>query len=276
MTNTVLAERAREAADHLRGRGVGVPRASFVLGSGLSGALRLERSVRVPFDEVPGFPRGALAGHDRVVEFGEAEGVPVLVLRGRAHHYEGISLADATFPIRVLRALGAPWVALANACGGIDPTLEVGDVVLITDHLNLMGDNPLVGPNDDALGPRFPDMSRAYDRGLLLRAEEVARSASITTRRGVYAAVPGPHYETPAEIRMLRTCGADLVGMSTVPETIVAVHGGMKVLGISIVTDLAHPESLEPLTHDEVVRAAERARPHVDAILRGLLKGEVA
>lgn len=276
MSTPALIDRVREAADLLRSRGVGAAEASCVLGSGLSGALPFTGAVRVSFEDVPGFPKGTLAGHDRVLEWGESEGTPVLVLRGRAHHYEGISLAEATFPIRVLRELGARWVALANASGGIDPTLEVGDIVLLTDHLNLMGDNPLVGPNDERLGPRFPDMSHAYDRALLHRAEAVARSASITTRRGVYAAVAGPHYETPAEIRMLRTCGADLVGMSTVPEAIVAVHGGMRVLGISVVTDLAHPEDLEPLTHDEVVQAAERARPSVDAILRGLVKGDAA
>jgi len=276
MGTPALASRVRDSASGLRSRGVDTPRAAFVLGSGLSGVLELDAPVRIPFEEIPGFPSGTLPGHDRAFEFGRAGGIPVVVLRGRAHYYEGLSLAEVTFPVRVLRELGAPWVALVNASGAIDPTFSVGDLVLLWDHLNLMGENPLVGPNDDALGPRFPDMSRAYDRELIERAESAARAASISTRRGVYAAVSGPHYETPAEIRMLRTCGADLVGMSTVPETIVAVHAGLRVLGLSVVTDLAFPEQLAPLLHEDVVRAAERAAPNVDRILRGLLNGETA
>ncbi len=179
-----------------------------------------------------------------------------------------------TFPIRVVRALAPRWLAILNAAGGIQPDYEVGDIVLISDHINWMGDNALAGPNDDALGPRFPDMSKAYDEELRRRAREVAEAASIPVHEGVYAAVAGPNYETPAEIRMLRLAGADLVGMSTVPEVIVAVHGGSRVLGMSIVTDRAVPEELEPLSHDDVVRAAEAAAPRVGTILAGLVEGE--
>jgi purine-nucleoside phosphorylase len=247
-----------------------------VLGSGLSDVLRLDGAVSVPFDGIPSFPRGALAGHDRRLEFGTAGGRPVLVLRGRAHLYEGLDLASATLPVRAARALGAPWIALVNAAGGLDPAHRVGDLVLLRDHINLMGDNPLIGENDDALGPRFPDLSRAYDAGLLDRAEAAARAAGVRTRRGVYAAVAGPTYETPAELRMIRAMGADLVGMSTVPETIVAVHGGMRVLAISVVTDLADPDRLEPLSHEQVVRAAREAGAGVDAVLRGVIAGEGA
>jgi purine-nucleoside phosphorylase len=271
---TRLRERIGEAAAFLRGKGVGAPVAAVVTGSGLSDVLALEDRVSVPAAEVPGFPRGAVKGHAQSVEFGTAEGVPLLVLRGRAHYYEGVDLAEATFPVRVVRELGARWIALTNAAGGIRSSYRVGDVVRITDHLNLIGTNPLIGPNDDELGPRFPDLSSAYDPALGRRADEAATEASVPLRHGVYAAVAGPHYETSAELRMLRTMGADLVGMSTVPETIVAVHAGLKVLGLSVVTDLALPEEPEPLAHDAVVTAAAEAAPRVDAILRGVLRRE--
>jgi purine-nucleoside phosphorylase len=271
-----LSGRIREAAAFLQARGVGVPAAAVVLGSGLSDVLRLPDAVTVPFGEIPSFPRGALAGHDRRVEFGTVGGRPVLAVRGRAHLYEGFDAISATLPVRVAQALGAPWIALVNAAGGLDPEHRVGDLVLIRDHINLMGDNPLIGENDDTLGPRFPDLSRAYDAGLLERAEAAAAAAGLRTRRGVYAAVSGPTYETPAELRMIRAMGADLVGMSTVPETIVAVHGGMRVLGISVVTDLADPDQPEPLAHEQVVRAARDAGAGVDAVLRGVIAGESA
>ena len=274
MSASVLSERIQETVGFLRERGVGTPRATFVLGSGLSGILPVDGGVRVPYAEIPGFPAGKLQGHERVLEFGMIEGAPVLVLRGRVHYYEGAELPEVVFPVRVAKGLGSSWIGLLNAAGGMNPSHEVGDIVLLTDHLNFMGDNPLVGPNDDTLGPRFPDMSRAYDRMLITRAEGAANAASIRTLRGVYAAVAGPTYETPAEIRMLRLFGADLVGMSTVPETIAAVHCGLSVLGISIVTDLAFPEELAPLSHDEVVKAANEAAPRVEAILRGVLVGE--
>jgi purine-nucleoside phosphorylase len=273
---TVLSDRVRESVAFLRKRGVEKPVAAVVLGSGLSQALELDRAVSVPFGDVPGFPRGTVAGHDHTLEFGACAGRPVLVLRGRVHYYEGASLAEATFPIRVVTGLRPRWLALVNAAGGIRREYAVGDIVLLTDHINWMGDNPLVGPNDDSLGPRFPDMSRAYDADLLRRAETAARRAGVRTHRGVYAAVAGPTYETPAEIRMLRLAGADLVGMSTVPETIVAVHGGLEVLGMSVVTDSAVPEELEPLSHEDVVRMAREAAPRAGAILRGMLEEEAA
>jgi purine-nucleoside phosphorylase len=190
------------------------------------------------------------------------------------HYYEGVDLSEATLPVRVVRSLGARWIGLTNAAGGIDPAYEVGDLVLLTDHLNLMGDNPLIGPNVDEWGPRFPDMSGAYDRSLRRRAEAVALAEGIAVRHGVYAAVSGPTYETPAELRLLRLAGADLVGMSTVPETIVAVHGGLKVLGLSVVTDLAVPEAATPVSHAEVVHAAGEAAPRVESILTGVIRGE--
>jgi purine-nucleoside phosphorylase len=274
--NASLADRIGEAVRALRGRGVGTPRATFVLGSGLSGAVATSNPVVVPFEEIPGFPRGHLAGHDRRLEFGQLASRPVLVLHGRAHYYEGVELREATFPVRVARALGSRWIGLLNAAGGLDPAHAPGDIVLIADHINLMGDNPLIGPNDETLGPRFPDLSRAYDPELLDRAEAAARKLGVPVRRGVYAAVSGPHYETAAELRMLRLLGADLVGMSTVPETIVAAHGGLMVLGISVVTDRADPDALSVLSHEDVVRAAREAAPRVGGILREVLAGEPA
>jgi purine-nucleoside phosphorylase len=271
---TRLSEQVRDSVAFLREAGVGDPVAAFVLGSGLSGALELDGAVSVPFSEIPGFPRGAVAGHEHRLEFGTCAGRPVLVLRGRVHYYEGATLGEVTFPIRVVRGLAPRWLAVLNAAGGIRADYAVGDIVFLTDHINWMGDNPLVGENDDSLGPRFPDMSTVYDAELLRRAEAVAGSASVSTHRGVYAAVAGPNYETPAEIRMLRLAGADLVGMSTVPEVIVAAHGGLKVLGVSVVTDAAVPEELEPLSHEDVVRAARQAAPRVGVILRGMVEGE--
>lgn len=268
----MLAGRIEEAAAFLRRRGVGDVEAAVVLGSGLSGALPLRDAVSVPFEEIPHFPRGGVAGHPRRVEFGAIAGRACLVVRGRVHYYEGVDPADCAVPVRVARALGAGWIGLTNAAGALRPVYDVGDVVALTDHLNLTGESPLAGPNDDDLGTRFPDLGAAYDPALLRAADAAAGRHGILLRRGVYAAVAGPQFETAAELRMLRTMGADLVGMSTVPETIVAVHGGLRVLGLSVVTDLAFPESPAPLAHADVVAAAERAAPAVSRILEGVLE----
>jgi purine-nucleoside phosphorylase len=203
---------------------------------------------------------------------GTLGGRTVIAMQGRFHRYEGYSLQQVTFPVRVLRALGAKTLLVSNACGGMHPLWAPGDLMLIADHINLLGDNPLVGPNDDALGPRFPDMSAPYDAGLRSIAREVARQAGITLREGVYAAVPGPNLETRAEYRMLRTMGADAVGMSTVPEVIVAVHAGMRVLGVSIITDQCLPDALEPATLDRILAVANAAEPNLTTLLRGVLE----
>lgn len=267
-------ERTEQAAAFLRARGVGTPLAAVELGSWLSEALPLTEAVTVPFAEIPGFPADSLP--PRRLEFGRVGSRPVVALRGRAHYYEGFSLAEAAFPVRVARALGARWIALASAAAGLDPTHASGDLVLLTDHINLMGDNPLIGPHDEALGPRFPDLSRAYDAGLLGRAERAARAAGVAVRHGVYAAVAGPHHGTRAELAMIRGLGADLVGMSTAPETIVAVHSGLHVLGLCVVTALAHPDGGEPTAHEEALRIEHEAVPRVDAVLRGVIEGEEA
>lgn len=268
-----LARRLTESADFLRARGFREVDAAFVLGSGLGDSIVLDRAVSVPFAEVPGFPAGRVDGHEHRAEFGFLAGRACLALRGRAHFYEGVDLAAAVFPVRVARRLGAKWVALTNAAGALREDLAVGDVVALTDHLNLMGDGPLAGPNDDDVGTRFPDLSRAYDAGLRARAAAAAGEAGFPLREGIYAAVPGPHYETPAELRMLRALGADLVGMSTVPETIAAVHCGLAVLGLSVVTDLALPgEGAPALEHADVVAAARRAAPRVGRVLEGVVR----
>jgi purine-nucleoside phosphorylase len=274
LTAGPAAARVEEAVAYLRARGAGEPRAAVVLGSGLGSILAPDGARSIPFADIPGFPRGTVAGHAHRLELGEVAGVPVVVLRGRVHYYEGVDLPEITFPVRVVRSLGARWIALTNAAGGLSPSCRVGDLVILSDHLNLLGDNPLIGPNEDGWGPRFPDMSGAYCRSLARRAEAAAREAGVLVQRGVYACVSGPTYETPAELRMLRALGADLVGMSTVPEAIAAVHGGMKVLGLSVVTDLASPEAPGPVSHEEVVAAAGAAAPAVEAILTGVIRGE--
>ena len=192
-------------------------------------------------------------------------------MQGRFHRYEGYSLQQVTFPVRVLRALGAETLIVSNACGGMHPLWAPGDLMLIADHINLLGDNPLIGPNDDTLGPRFPDMSEPYDAGLRTMAREVALSHGVTLREGVYVAVQGPNLETRAEYRFLRGIGADVVGMSTVPEVIVAVHGGMKVLGLSIITDNCLPDALQPARLEDIIAVARTAEPTLSAVVAGVL-----
>jgi purine-nucleoside phosphorylase len=203
---------------------------------------------------------------------GTLGGKTVVAMEGRFHRYEGYSLQEVTFPVRVLRALGAETLVVSNACGGMNPLWAAGDLMLIADHINMLGDNPLIGPNDDSLGPRFPDMSDPYDARLRELARAVALEQRIVLREGVYVAVPGPNLETRAEYRFLRAVGADVVGMSTVPEVIVAVHGGMRVLGVSIITDLCLPDALEPATLGKIIAVANRAEPQLTALVRGVLE----
>jgi purine-nucleoside phosphorylase len=204
--------------------------------------------------------------------FGTLGGKRVVAMRGRFHRYEGYSLQQVTFPVRVMRALGAETLVVSNACGGMNPLWNPGEIMLIADHINLLGDNPLIGPNDDELGPRFPDMSNAYDSELREMARKVAIEERVVLREGVYAAVAGPNLETRAEYRFLRTIGADVVGMSTVPEVIVAVHGGMRVLGLSIITDSCLPDALEPATVEQIISVASSAEPALATLVRGVVE----
>jgi purine-nucleoside phosphorylase len=248
------------------------PDAALILGTGLGGLTR-EMTVEATIDyaSIPGFPLSTVESHAGRLLCGTLAGRTVLAMQGRFHRYEGYSLQEVTFPVRVLRALGAETLVVANACGGMHPLWAPGDLMLIADHINLLGDNPLVGPNDDALGPRFPDMSAPYDEALRALARAVAVEQGTTLREGVYVAVPGPNLETRAEYRMLRALGADVVGMSTVPEVIVAVHGGMRVLGLSIITDQCLPDALEVVSVERIIATAYAAEPRLSALVRDVV-----
>jgi purine-nucleoside phosphorylase len=255
-----LALRLDEAAAHVQARSPLRPAIGVVLGSGLGAfADALEDAVSVPFGEIPHFPASTVVGHTGSLVVGRSRGVPVAVMKGRVHFYEGYALEQVVFPVRVLGRLGISTLVLTNAAGAINPAFAPGDLMVIEDHLNLLG-NPLLGPNEDALGPRFPDMSEVYDRGLRDVAEAACRTASVRCHRGVYVSLTGPSYETPAEIRMFRTMGADAVGMSTVPEAIAARHMGMRVVGLSCLTNMAAGVTDRKLDHREVLETGERVK----------------
>jgi purine-nucleoside phosphorylase len=265
-------ERIEACAQAIRARFATPIDAAIILGTGL-GALADEIRVQqvIDYRDLPNFPLSTVESHSGRLLCGTLQGKTVVAMQGRFHRYEGYSLQQVTFPIRVLRALGAETLVVSNACGGMHPLWAPGDLMLIADHLNLLGDNPLIGPNDDALGPRFPDMTEPYDVGLRRIAREVAVANGITLREGVYAAVQGPNLETRAEYRFLRAVGADVVGMSTVPEVIVARHGGMRVLGLSIITDQCLPDALEPTTVARIIDIARAAEPKLTAVVTGVI-----
>jgi purine-nucleoside phosphorylase len=266
-------EAAEGAARVIRGRFSARPDAAIILGTGLGRlAMEIENPVAIPYEEIPGFPASTVESHAGRLLCGTLGARTVIAMQGRFHRYEGYSLQQVTFPVRVLRALGADTLFVSNACGGLNPLWSAGDLMLITDHLNLLGDSPLIGPNDDRLGPRFPDMSAPYDSALGALARRVAADEGIGLREGVYVAVVGPNLETRAEYRFLRAIGADVVGMSTVPETIVAVHSGMRVLGLSIITDMCDPDALEPATVEKIIAVANRAEPALTTLVRRVLE----
>jgi purine-nucleoside phosphorylase len=245
---------------------------AIVLGTGLGGlAEEIEAETVIPYEEVPDFPVPTVESHSGRMLLGHLSGQPVVAMQGRFHRYEGYSFQQVAFPVRVMRDLGAETLIVSNACGGMNPMWDVGDLMLIADHINLLGDNPLIGPNLDELGPRFPDMSEPYDLGLQRLALDVAKDEKITLRRGVYVAVAGPNLETRAEYRFLRLIGADVVGMSTVPEVIVAVHGGMRVLGVSIITDSCLPDALKPASVEEIIRVAGEAEPKLTSLIKNVV-----
>jgi len=270
---TGLWEQVQAAATVVRARSPLVPEAAIILGTGLGGlAGEIQVGTAIDYAEIPGFPLSTVETHAGRLLLGTLGGRPVVAMQGRFHRYEGYSLQQVTFPVRVLHALGAPVLLVSNACGGMNPLWAPGDLVLLSDHINLLGDNPLIGPNDARLGPRFPDMSQPYDSALRILARAIALEERIVLREGVYVAVPGPNLETRAEYRMLRTLGADVVGMSTVPEVIVAVHEGMKVLGLSIVTDQCLPDALEPADITRIIATAARAEPQLTRLVTRLVE----
>jgi purine-nucleoside phosphorylase len=271
-----LAAQIAQATDVIRAHWGGRPRAGIVLGTGLGSlADQIQTEATLDYASIPHFPRSTSVSHAGRLVCGTLQGLPVVAMEGRFHAYEGYTHRQITFPIRVMRALGTELLVVSNACGGMNPHYAQGDIVVIDDHINLMSDNPLVGPNDDSLGPRFPDLCRPYDPVLIRRALEIARREDFVAHRGVYAAVTGPNLETRAEYRFLRTIGADVVGMSTVPEVLVAVHAGMRVLGLSIVTDVCFPDSLRPANIEDIIATANEAEPKLRKIVLGVLAQEV-
>ena len=264
-----------EAVAVIRSRWDGTPHAGIILGTGL-GSLVEEIEVQESFDygEIPHFPKSTAISHAGRLLCGTLQGLTVVAMEGRMHMYEGYPLKQITLPVRVMKALGAGLLVVSNACGGLNPDYQCGDIMVIDDQINLMGDNPLIGVNDDRLGPRFPDMCEPYDKALVARALEVARQEGITAHKGVYVAVAGPNLETRAEYRFLRTIGADVVGMSTVPEVLVAVHSNMRSVGFSIITDMCLPDELTPADVNEIIAVANEAEPRLRSLVLGVLAAE--
>jgi purine-nucleoside phosphorylase len=263
-----LFDRIQSAAEVVRSRSRLVPEVGIILGTGLGGlAQEIAVEHEVPYQEIPGFPLSTVESHAGRLLLGHLGKRPVVAMQGRFHRYEGYDLQAVTFPVRVIHALGARILVVSNACGGMNPLWSPGDLVLLSDHINLLGDNPLVGANDERLGSRFPDMSEPYDAALRRLCREVALELGIVLREGVYVAVPGPNLETRAEYRMLRALGADVVGMSTVPEVIVAAHQGMRTVGISIITDQCLPDALEPADIERIIATANRAEPQLARLI---------
>lgn len=251
------------------------PVAGIILGTGLGPlAESIEDAVTIPYSDIPHFPASTATSHAGQLLCGRLDGTPVIVMEGRFHLYEGYALKDVTLPVRVFKAMGARLMIVSNAVGGMNPLYELGDLMVIDDHINLMGDNPLIGVNDDRLGPRFPDMSAPYDAALGDVALEVARKENFRAHKGVMVAIAGPNLETRAEYRFLRMIGADVVGMSTVPEVITAVHSGLRTFGVSVVTDLCLPDALEEADIDVIIKTANEAEPKLRAIVRGVLQAE--
>ena len=276
MTIFVTLEQIDEAANAIRARTAHQPRVGIILGSGLNDlANAVEKADAIPYADLPHWPRSTVHGHAGRLVIGELEGQTVLVMQGRVHFYEGYSMSQITLPVRVMQRLGLEMMFVTNAAGGVNPDFTPGDVMLITDNLNLVGmsgANPLMGPNIDELGPRFPDMSRSYDLELMTLARQAARENNLTLREGVYCGLSGPSFESPADLRFLKLAGADAVGMSTVPEVIVARHGGTRVLGLSGISNKANLDGSTVTTHEEVIEAGKVITPKAEKIIRGVLR----
>ncbi|MBL0018176.1 MAG: purine-nucleoside phosphorylase [Bacteroidetes bacterium] len=268
-----LLQKIQAAADYIRSRSSISPQIGLILGSGLGDiADEITDAVRIDYHDIPHFPVSTVVGHAGKLVIGMLMGKPVIALQGRFHFYEGYSLQEVTFPVRVFKALGITSMIVTNACGALNTSFYPGALMFITDHINFIGDNPLIGKNFNDLGPRFPDMSSAYDKGLIALGKKVAAELGVETVEGIYTAVSGPYYFSKAELRMVKGFGSDTIGMSTVPETIVAVHMGIKVLGISCITDMADPDNLVPLEHAHVVAVANQAKPKFIRLVNGIVQ----
>jgi len=263
-----LWDEIQEARTWLASRWSGTPRVGLILGTGLGGlSMKINTDIAIPYAEIPHFPHSTAPSHAGKLLCGTLEGVPVMAMEGRFHYYEGYTLRQVTFPIRVMKAMGADTLILTSAVGGMNPQYRLADIVILEDHINLMPDNPLRGINDDRLGPRFPDMSQPWDRLLMEKARSIALELGIPAHQGVLVAVPGPNLETRAEYRMLRLMGADIVGMSTVPECITAIHAGLKTVGFSIVTDMCLPDALEPADISKILKVAAQGGTQLERLL---------
>lgn len=269
-----LYAQVQAAVEEIRGLGAEPPKAGIILGTGLGGLARqIEASASIDYDRIPHFPRSTVASHRGQLICGRLAGLPIVAMEGRFHAYEGYALDQITLPVRVMKALGAELLIVSNAAGGMNPNFALGDIMFIDDHINLMGLNPLIGVNDESLGPRFPDMSRPYDPALIERGLRIARQADFAAHRGVFVAVTGPNLETRAEYRFLRQIGADAVGMSTVPEVILARQIGMRVAGFSIITNLGAGMSSAPLSHEQTMTVAASAAVELRRLLNRLIAG---
>ncbi|MDY6954358.1 MAG: purine-nucleoside phosphorylase [Thermodesulfobacteriota bacterium] len=264
--------KVREATDFVRSRIDDQPKIGLIMGTGLGdGADSIKGPQPIDYGDVPGFPLSTVPSHRGRFISGHMQGKPVLAMQGRFHYYEGYSAQEVTFPIRVMQLLGVKTLILSNAAGGINPLFDAGDIMVITDHINLTGGNPLVGPNVDAWGPRFPDMTQVYDRTLMVMAETAALENNVRIQKGVYVGLAGPSLETRAEIRFLKTIGADAVGLSTIFEVIAAVHAGMAILGLSVITNMNLPDNPNPCQVEEIIATAEKAAPRLQAIIDGVI-----
>ncbi len=271
-----LYDQIQDAAKFVQSRWTGKPRIGIILGTGLGGLVEdIQKEASIPYEEIPHFPHSTVKSHAGRLVCGKLAGKPVLAMEGRFHFYEGYSLKQITLPVRVFKALGCDTLIVSNACGGMNPQYATGDIMIIEDHINLIGDNPLIGKNDDRLGDRFPDMCYPYDRELIGLTQRVALEEKIPTQKGVFVAVAGPNLETRAEYRFLRAIGADCVGMSTVPEVIVGVHSGLRILGLSCVTDLCLPDSLHPTKLEDILAVAAACEKKLRVLVRRVV-GELS
>jgi purine-nucleoside phosphorylase len=268
-----LYSKIADTAAFISGKIANKPHVGIILGSGLGGLIdALDREVTLHYSEIPHFPVSTVEGHTGALVFGKLGGKDVMLMAGRFHFYEGYNMQEVTFPVRVMKALGISHIIVSNAAGGMNPNFKIGDLMLISDHINLFPEHPLRGRNDERLGTRFPDMSEPYDRSLLAKALEIAGNLGYEVKKGVYAGLQGPTFETPAEYIWLHRMGADAVGMSTVPEVIVARHGGMKVFAVSVITDIGISETPVAVSHEEVLEAAHKAAPKLAAIVTELIR----